>query len=272
MLINDVDYQVSVGGAGRRPLLLLHGFTGSSSSWNGVAARLEAHFRLIRVDLLGHGRSPAPADPARYRIEAAAADLESILQQVAAVPADVLGYSMGGRLALYLALSRPSLVRSLILESASPGLVTAAEREARRRQDDALARRIEQQGIEAFVQEWEQLPLFAGQKKLPPATRQALRRQRLGNRPPGLANSLRGLGTGSQPSLWQRLPELSMPLLLLAGELDEKFAGINREMAAAVPQAHLIIVPGAGHTIHLEQPQLFTAAIVDFLSKLSHPK
>jgi 2-succinyl-6-hydroxy-2,4-cyclohexadiene-1-carboxylate synthase len=272
VLVNGVDYHVRVSGSGRQPLLLLHGFTGSGSSWNGVAARLEKQCRLIRVDLLGHGRSAEPADAGRYRIEAAAADLETILQQAAAVPADVVGYSMGGRLALYLAITRPVLVRSLILESASPGLATAAEREARRRQDEALARRIEQEGIEAFVQKWEQIPLFATQKKLSPVIRDALRRQRLANRAQGLANSLRGMGAGSQPSLWPRLPELSMPVLLLAGEWDEKFAGINREMAAAVAQADLLIMPGAGHTIHLEQPQLFTEAIVNFLSKLPHSK
>jgi 2-succinyl-6-hydroxy-2,4-cyclohexadiene-1-carboxylate synthase len=266
VLINGVDYHVSINGAGRRPLLLLHGFTGNSSSWNGLVEQLAASCRLIRVDLLGHGRSAAPADPARYQVEAVAADLEAILQRVAAVPAHVLGYSMGGRLALYLAITRPHLVRSLILESASPGLATAAEREARRRQDEALAQRIEQQGIEVFVREWEQIPLFASQKKLPPAIRHALRRQRLRNRPQGLANSLRGMGSASQPSLWQRLPELSLPVLLLAGELDPKFGAINRQMAAGIPGAVLGLVANAGHTIHLEQPQLFTKAIENFLS------
>jgi 2-succinyl-6-hydroxy-2,4-cyclohexadiene-1-carboxylate synthase len=266
VLIHGVDYHIRISGAGRRPLLLLHGFTGSGGSWNGIVEGLEAHFRLIRVDLLGHGRTAAPADPARYGIEAAAADLEAILQQAAAVPADVLGYSMGGRLALYLALTRPVLVRSLILESASPGLATAAERETRRRQDEALAWRIEQEGIEAFVQEWEQIPLFASQKKLSPVIRDALRRRRLANRAQGLANSLRGLGTGSQPSLWPRLPELSMPVLLLAGEWDEKFSGINRAMAATMPRAHVVIVPGAGHTIHLEQPGSWQEIVTTFLS------
>jgi 2-succinyl-6-hydroxy-2,4-cyclohexadiene-1-carboxylate synthase len=265
VLINGLDYHVGVRGAGERALLLLHGFTGSSSSWQPLVEAWQGSFRLILVDLPGHGRTVAPADPERYSIEATAADLEEVLQQVAAVPVDVLGYSMGGRLALYLALTRPHLVRTLILESASPGLKTEAERAQRRRQDDELADFIEREGIAAFVERWEQLPLWDSQAQCVPAVRARLRRQRLQNRPLGLANSLRGMGSGAQPSLWPHLAHLNAPVLLLAGELDGKFVAVNREMAAAMPQASLLIVPGAGHTIHLEQPQLFRDAVERFL-------
>jgi 2-succinyl-6-hydroxy-2,4-cyclohexadiene-1-carboxylate synthase len=263
--INGLSYQVRISGNGERALLLLHGFTGHSRNWDGLVAGLAPAFRLIRVDLPGHGRSAAPTDPDRYAMAAVAADLEIILAQAAAVPADVLGYSMGGRLALYLALTRPHLARSLILESASPGLRSATERQTRRQQDEALARRIEQEGVAAFVRMWEELPIFGGLNRLPASGRDALRRQRLDNRPAGLANSLRGMGAGSQPSLWERLPELSIPVLLLAGELDEKFVAINQEMAAVIPQASLVILPGAGHIVHLEQPQPYREAVARFL-------
>lgn len=264
LVINRVGYHVKVVGDGE-PLLLLHGFTGSSDNWLPFFSELSEHFRLIAPDLLGHGRTDAPADARRYSMEAAAADLEALLLKLDAVPAYVLGYSMGGRLALYLAVTRPHLVRTLLLESASPGLETDAERQQRQESDCELADWIEANGIRAFVERWEGIPLFASQRRLAAEVQAALRAQRLKNRPHGLANSLRGMGTGVQPSLWQRLAELEMPTLLLAGALDEKFLAVNRRMAAAMPVATLQVIADAGHTIHLERPDEFIAAITKFL-------
>jgi len=279
---NGVDYFVTATGNGRL-LVLLHGFTGSSANWETVTAVLAPHFRLIVIDLLGHGRTASPPDPARYRMEKVAADVTAVVQEILTAEYakdaekkktlrsprplrfNLLGYSMGGRLALYIALHTPHLIQSLILESASPGLAAETERAERRQRDNALADRIERDGIPAFVNFWEKLPLWESQKQLPETKRQALRRQRLQNNPTGLANSLRGMGTGVQPSLWPRLEELKMPVLLLAGALDEKFMGINRQMAAQMPTATLEIVPDAGHTIHLERPELFDALVGNFL-------
>lgn len=173
---------------------------------------------------------------------------------------------MGGRLALYLAVTRPELVKSLILESASPGLKTEEERRERRERDFQLARSIEQDGIPSFVQRWERLPLFASQASLSDNLRQKLREQRLRNSAAGLANSLRGMGTGIQPSLWARLPVLQPPLLLLAGGLDQKFAELARQMAREVPRALLQVIPGAGHTVHLESPDPFERTVLQFVS------
>jgi 2-succinyl-6-hydroxy-2,4-cyclohexadiene-1-carboxylate synthase len=139
------------------------------------------------------------------------------------------------------------------------------ERQARREADEALARRIEEEGVEAFVAFWETLPLFASQARLREETRRELRARRLRNRPEGLAGSLRGMGTGSQPSLWERLGELQPRTLLIAGELDEKFCSINRRMAAAIPGAQLHIAPGAGHTVHLEQPEWYADVVAGSL-------
>lgn len=252
-IIRELEYACLERGSGPAALLL-HGFTGSKKSWSALFPLLEGRFRLLAVDLPGHGESGAPASPQRYRMEEVAADLAELVRELAGEPVHLLGYSMGGRLALFFALQYPELVRSLALESASPGLEGEAEREARRAADEALAERIEAQGVEAFVAEWERLPLFASQASLPEEVRRALRIQRLRNRPEGLAGSLRGMGTGAQPSLWGRLPELRPRTLLVAGTLDEKFSALNRRMAEAIPAARPELVPGAGHSVHLERP------------------
>jgi 2-succinyl-6-hydroxy-2,4-cyclohexadiene-1-carboxylate synthase len=182
--------------------------------------------------------------------------------QIGPGEATLLGYSMGGRIALYSALA--GYFRALILESASPGLATETEREQRRLSDSALAERIRRDGVTSFVDYWENLPLFASQRNLPGEIRAALRANRLDNHPAGLANSLAGVGTGAQPALHERLSELNIPVLLIAGALDTKFTSIARQMALQLPQPHLHIVPQAGHTVHLEQPAIFTQLVQNF--------
>lgn len=268
LTVNGVRLNVEVAGAGE-PLLLLHGFTGSLENWRGHVGAWSARFQTVAVDLLGHGLSDAPADPARYAMEPCVADLAAVLDQLGLGRAGVLGYSMGGRVALHLAAAHPGRVSALILESASPGLATPEERAARIVADEALAGRLERDGLEAFVDYWERLPLFASQARLPEPARAALRAQRLKNRPAGLANSLRGLGTGAQPSLWERLPEVQAPVLLIAGALDEKFTAIGRQMASRLPAAQLALVPDAGHAVHLEQPEAFRALVTHFLTMTS---
>lgn len=259
--VHGVDYYYEVAGSGP-PLVLLHGFTGSVETWAAHTPALAHRYRTIAADLLGHGRTDAPPDPARYGMAAAAADLATLLQDLTTEPITLLGYSMGGRLALYFALTYPERVHTLILESASPGLAEVDARQARIVQDTALAGRIESEGIAAFVDYWEAIPLFASQRTLPAEVRNRLRQQRLRNRALGLANSLRGMGSGVQPSLWERLGDLSMPVQLIAGELDTKFVEINRGMAAQIPNASLTIIPNAGHTVHLEQPELFQTLVL----------
>ncbi len=191
--IRGVHYHFSDEGSGA-PLVLLHGFTGSSQNWAAHSAHFAHSHRVIAPDLLGHGRTDAPPDPARYSMAESAADLAELLAQIAPGPVTLLGYSMGGRLALYFALHYPERVARLILESASPGLATAQERQQRIAADEALAARIERDGIEKFVDFWEGISLFASQQRLPTAEREALRGGRLQNRVTGLAASLRGHG------------------------------------------------------------------------------
>jgi len=268
LTVNGITMGITIYGEPRehQPILvLLHGFTGCSLNWAQLCVQLKTPERcLIALDMLGHGQSDAPTDPARYSIEHCQDDILAALEMsgVQAGQAVLIGYSMGGRIALYTAFSR--FFRGLILESASPGLSDPTERAQRQQSDNALAERIEHEGIEKFLAFWEKLPLFASQAMLPPETQAALHAQRLNNRPMGLANSLRGVGTGMQPALHQRLGKLNLPILLLAGELDGKFSQIARQMARQLPQARLYIVPASGHTVHLEQPDVFARQIHEF--------
>lgn len=265
----EIAYEIQGEDRGEgRNALLLHGFTGRGASWQGITPGLVASWRLILPDLLGHGASSAPESPIAYRMETAAAYLNSMLDQVAPGPVHLLGYSMGGRLALYYALAYPERVRSLVLESASPGLETEMERTARRAADEALAEKILSQGMEAFVKSWEALPLFASQSGLPVEVLHRQRQFRLANRPVGLAGSLRGMGTGAQPALWDRLGSLACPVLLLTGALDVKFLGISRRMSERIPDAEMAVILQAGHTTHLEQPELFIQRVRDFWERL----
>ena len=270
MSTHDVDglrYHVVEAGRGE-PIVLLHGFTGSARSWDGVMGQLGRHYRVIAIDLPGHGNSDSPTDVERYRMQRVTDDLSHLLSHLGITDAHWLGYSMGGRLVLYITLTYPERVRSAILVSASPGLTNPAERQERRQADETLANRIETQGVPAFVDEWERQPVLA-HDRLPEKDRQTLRRRRLQNNALGLANSLRGMGTGVQPSLWSGLGQIERPVLLLAGECDVKFATINRQMAARIPSARLHLLPEAGHMLYLEQPAAFGAAVQGFLSGIA---
>ena len=221
----DVTYHVKIVGFGE-PLLLLHGFTGNVDTWRFLTPLFGKHYQLIMVDIIGHGKTEVSVDLERYRIEQMANDLKSIFEKLSISKAHVLGYSMGGRLALTFANLYPQCVHSLLLESASPGLETESEQLARRKQDQTLAERILTDGIENFVGSWENIALFESQKRLPDEQRLSIRKQRLSNSPLGLANSLLGMGTGSQPSWWEELENIMVPVLLITGELDLKFCKI----------------------------------------------
>ena len=223
-------------------LLLLHGFTQTGASWDGVIRALEGRFRALAPDL---GVGPWEAELDR-------------LDALAPGACVLAGYSMGGRLALGFALRRPERVRRLVLVSASPGLADAGERAARRAADEALAARIEAIGAEAFAREWAAQPLFAGQ---PDAVAALAHEDRLRRSAASLAGQLRGLGTGVMPPLWDRLGELSMPVTLVSGERDPKFRAIAERMVARLPAASLVAVPGAGHAVGLEAPGAVAAAL-----------
>jgi 2-succinyl-6-hydroxy-2,4-cyclohexadiene-1-carboxylate synthase len=237
----------------RNRVVLVHGFTQTLASWAPVAERLAGRFQVVRVDLPGHGGSGG----VRVGFEEAA----GLVGEAGGVGAYV-GYSLGGRLCLRLALDRPDLVPALVLIGASPGIGDPGGRAERRQADEALARRVERDGVAAFLDHWLAGPLFAS---LP--AQAAGREERLANTAEGLAYALRRLGTGAQEPLWDRLGGLRRPVLLVAGERDPKFAGIARDMAAAIgPAARVELVPGAGHAVHLERPAETAALVEEFLA------
>ncbi len=238
----DVDagdgLHLHVVSSGNGPhVLLLHGFTGSAESWGSLRDALSDRLTVHAIDLPGHGASSTPRDPARYALDRLATDLTRVLDALGILRTAVLGYSLGGRAALRFALDHPDCVEALVLESASPGIADPVERGQRAATDIALAGLIEREGIEAFVDRWEQLPLWTSQAALPESTRRALRTRRLANRPDGLANSLRGAGAGMDAPVIDRLASIGAPTLLIAGALDAKYVALGRRMAEAIPQA-----------------------------------
>ena len=256
--------------AGRGPaLLLLHGFTGSAATWAPFLAPLAGRHDVVAVDLLGHGASDRPPDPARHAAARVADDLAALLDALGVARAAVLGYSMGGRLALHFALAHPDRVSALVLESASAGIADDDERRERADADARLADDLERDGTAAFVARWERLPLWASQASLPAATRERLRAQRLANDAAALAASLRGAGAGITPPAHGRLASLRTPTLLVAGALDAKYARLARELSAAIPDARAVVVPEAGHAVHLERPAELEREVLAFLDAIA---
>lgn len=247
------------------PVLLLHGFTGASESMAGLANALRHRHRVLRLDLIGHGASPAPAELAPYAMQRCALQIAAALDARAIERAHVIGYSMGGRAALALAAWHPEHVHSALLVGASAGIADADARKARIADDEALADRIEHEGLERFVDAWMALPLFASQQRLGEEALAAARAQRLRNRTVGLANSLRGMGSGAQPPLHEELAKLRAPMLLVHGAEDAKFAAIARDLASRLPDARTASLDRAGHACHLEAPDAFAALALEFI-------
>ena len=254
--VDGARYEVRVGGDGPS-VLLLHGFTGRGADWAPFLPALRRVATTVVVDLLGHGRSDAPVDPGRHRIERQADDLAFILERLGLAPANVVGYSFGARLALAMILDRPRAVSGLLLESPSAGFADPAERAERHRSDLALADRFERDPIESSMDAWAAQPLFDSERALSPAARARLRAARLRNRPAGLAASLRGAGQGSMPSLHRRLASIAVPTTVIAGALDATGLVRARVVAGAIPGARLVVVEKAGHAPHREAPSRF---------------
>ncbi|MEC0520923.1 2-succinyl-6-hydroxy-2,4-cyclohexadiene-1-carboxylate synthase [Bacillus subtilis] len=248
-------------------IVCLHGFTGSKQSWNFLD-RLLPDSRLIKIDCLGHGETAAPLNGKRYSTSRQVSDLAEIFDQLKLHKVKLIGYSMGGRLVYSFAMTYPERVSALVLESTTPGLKTLEERRERIMRDRKLADFILRNGIKAFVQYWEGIPLFSSQQRLAEDIRHRIRSGRLRNNKIGLANSLTGIGTGSQPSWWSRVDEIEVPVLLICGEWDEKFCAINQEVHKKLPSSRIEIVPNAGHTVHVEQPRFFGKIVSEFLTSI----
>lgn len=251
-----------VSGEGE-PVTLLHGFTQSGESWREVISLLPAGWRLIVPDLRGHG-STRIAEGEPCSMESCASDVLALWDSLGVRRSHLVGYSMGGRLALHLAAHFPERLVSLFTLGAHAGL-DEPERSARRREDDALADRIERDGVAAFVAYWSSLPIFAGLASRGAAYVASVREQRLKNEAAGLACSLRGMGAGAMEPVWDGLRHAGVPCTFVAGALDRRYVDYARRLAGTVPDGTIAWVEGAGHAAHMEAPEEFVPILVRHL-------
>ncbi len=248
------------------PVVFLHGFMGNAVDWAEVIQQLGDTFYCMVIDLPGHGKSLGRPVPQGYTMEGAVLGIVQAMEKAGIVPAALVGYSMGGRLALYLAVRHGHVCSRLVVESATAGIVEAKEREKRRLLDEAWAGHLHRGSFEDFLRTWYVQPVFETLAQTPELFERIVK-QRLANDPLELARALEGMGVGSQAHLWDRLSELAMPVLLLAGERDRKYVGILQAMEAQLPGAVLEIVPQVGHNIHAENPRGVAERLKDFLLK-----
>jgi 2-succinyl-6-hydroxy-2,4-cyclohexadiene-1-carboxylate synthase len=265
----SIIWNAELGGSSSLPpLVLLHGFAQSLHSFDELSGLLSDKFRVLRVDLPGHGGTICQPDSLKWR--ALTSELRLAAYQMDSRPAHWFGYSQGGRVALMTALDDGASIKSLMLLGASPGIADAQARQTRRDSDALLAQNIRNRGIDWFASYWEALPIFSSQWALPEEKREKIRRERLKCDPRGLAFALENFGTGTQPDCLARLREWNKPLMLLAGEHDVRFAASNRaisEKSQAIPFAHHVI-SGAGHAAHIERPATVAQQIQEFCNSI----
>lgn len=253
-------HYITAGNTKQPALLMLHGFLGSHQDFEGVLPALSEHFCCIVPDLPGHGRTLT--QPNQYTFSSTCASLLSLLDELNCKQAYLLGYSMGGRLALYMACHVPSRFAQVILESASPGLKTLAERRERKKRDWAIAQKLETIPLSDFLDSWYENELFSSIRKRPELYRE-MRSRRQNNNSTELANALRGFSTGLQPSLWESLSGLAVPLLLIVGGQDIKFSKIAEALKAKNQQFEIRSCFNCGHNVHLESSDQYAQFIIE---------
>ncbi|BCL38381.1 2-succinyl-6-hydroxy-2,4-cyclohexadiene-1-carboxylate synthase [Nostoc sp. MS1] len=269
MLIKNYQFNYSfINNSNKSVILLLHGFIGNIDEFDEAIKLLGDDFSYLRLDLPGHGKTQVLGGDEYYSMEKTAQGLINLLDELKITKCFLVGYSMGGRLALYLTLHFPELFYQVVLESASPGLPTEVERLERVKRDaqiaKELARSVNKSDFASFLINWYHQPIFGNIKYHPEF--ESMLKSRLQNQPIELVKSLQFMGTGSQPSLWKKLQDNQVPLLLLVGEHDEKFIEINREMAKISQLSKLNIITDAAHNIHFENTLEFVQKLQEFFS------
>lgn len=256
------------GDRSRDPVILLHGFTGTHRTWDLLGERLSKRHFVIMPDLPGHGRSGVPPSRAEMGIGPTSDAVAEVLRlaQGGGRKAALVGYSLGGRIALHFACRHQELLSCLILEGVSPGIERDEEREERKARDEELADEIERRGVEWFVDYWQETPLLATQKDLPQHVFQRIRRDRLSNTARGLAMSLRASGTGEMAPLWKPMERLRIPVLIVVGKRDGRYVETGDAMRKSIQGSHIADVDGAGHCVHLERPEEFADLVERFLA------
>ncbi|WP_409028895.1 2-succinyl-6-hydroxy-2,4-cyclohexadiene-1-carboxylate synthase [Gracilimonas sediminicola] len=244
-------------------LVLLHGFMGSGRQFDHLIPELKKFCNPITIDLLGHGNTEGAELHYRFSTKEQVADLTKLISEQLQLPLFLYGYSMGGRLALQLALHRPDLYKGLILESSTFGIEGETEQQARQsldaRRSDAITG-----NFEGFLEDWAKMPLFNSANPAPELIDKMNEIQQNQN-PFWLANSLQGFGTGTMPCVRNRLGEIPIPVQLLVGEKDSKFLHINRQMEKELREPELAVVKDAGHRVHLDHPEQLIAQLKNFI-------
>lgn len=246
------------------PVLALHGFTGVGQDFESFTDGVFPDLSWWAPNLPGHGEHSIAEELDAYTMEATAQMLDGLIEEIGQ-PVILLGYSMGGRLALNYVLKNPGAVRQLVLVGATPGIEDSDERQEREQKDDTQANSILKEGVAYFLKKWQKNPIIRTQESIPAAIRKPMLESRKQHQALGLANSLRGMGTGVMEPLWDRLGEIDMPVLLVTGETDSKFEAIAKRMAELLPNAVHEIIPDAGHAAHLENAHAFTSSLKKFL-------
>ena len=257
------DFKESTG----TTILFLHGFTGSSEEWKFIFDKLDEKFVPIAVDLPGHGRSSSPENIDPYRENSIVSMIKDLINKLNIASLVLCGYSMGGRIALSFAARYPDRLSGLILESTTAGIQTESERRQRAEDDKKLADRLLTEGIDQFMNEWYNKPLFNSLRKKPDLLKSLVEWKKTGN-PVGLANTLKGFSTGLMTNHWPSLESLNLPVLLITGEEDEKFSTLNDKMEKLLPYALHYSAHSAGHNVHLENEREFIIFLNSFLRKL----
>jgi len=248
------------------PILFLHGFAGSSNDWNFLIDKLPTGFTPILIDLLGHGKTSSPQSIQEYLEESQVEQLKLIMDELAIHNSILVGYSMGGRLALSFSMRYPNFVRALVLESTSFGLASEIEREERIIHDADLANQIKELPLNDFFDFWYSIPLFESLKKLPSENINNFKQTRINsNNKIGLHNSLLGFSTGKMDYYLDRYNKLENKVLLIAGELDKKFSTISKKADKQNSNSELNLVKDCGHNVHLEKPKEFLKLLNTFL-------
>lgn len=249
-----------------RPVMLLHGFAGSTETMADVASALSRRHRVVSLDLIGHGRSDSPQVEEQCTMAAVVGQVRDAVETLGLVPVDLVGYSMGGRVALSIAVSHPGLLASVAVVGASAGIEDAVERVARARCDARLADRIESNGIAWFADYWASLDLLRPASPRGERLASRVRGRLLQNDPAALGMLLKGLGTGAMPYIGGRLASLHLPVLFAAGSEDERYIRAAETLARLVSDARTVVVSTAGHRVPIDNPDGLAAAILSFLA------
>jgi 2-succinyl-6-hydroxy-2,4-cyclohexadiene-1-carboxylate synthase len=251
----------------KKSILFLHGFTGSSGDWKDVVQKIDKRFNKLGLDLIGHGKSSSPNSINYYVKESLVNQIEQVLNSLRLKEVILCGYSMGGRVALNFAIAKPEFVQGLILESSSAGFKNEKERSSRKISDDELATFIENNSLEDFATRWLDQELFGTLRRFSNNKLKLMKEERTKNTKTGLANTLRGFGTGVMPYIGSELVKLKIPILLITGGLDDKFTRINENLKKIMRSSKHKIISTSGHNTHLEEPKKFVEAVNGFLSR-----